>query len=104
MRIEEIEAIDALTPEEAELLHELLQDSPHLDSPHLDQSALRLYRVRTGSGPLRSLVAPASPNLDIGMTVICVGWTATLQSASSGSPDTHELSLAAQLVADDFDA
>jgi hypothetical protein len=99
MHIEHIEAIDALTPEHAELLRQLLQDSPHLD-----QSALCLYRVRTGGGPLRSIVAPVSANLDIGMTVICVGWTATLQSASSGSPDTHELSLAAQLVADDFDA
>jgi hypothetical protein len=96
MRIEQIEAVDALTPEQAELLHELLQDSPHLD-----QSALRLYRVRTGGGPLRSMVAPVSPNLDIGMTVICVGWTTIIQSALSGSPDTHELSLAAQLVADD---
>jgi hypothetical protein len=99
MRIERIEAIDALTPEQAALLRELLQDSPHLE-----QSASRLYRLRSGAGPLRSMVAPVSANLDIGMTVICVGWTRTLQSASSSSPDTHELSLAAQLVADDFDA
>jgi hypothetical protein len=95
MRIEQIEAIDALTPEQAELLRELLQDSPHLD-----QSALRLYRVRTGAGPLHSMVAPASPDLDIGMTVICVGWTKGIQSASSGSPDTHEVHLVAKLVAD----
>jgi hypothetical protein len=97
MRIEQIEAIDSLTPEQTELLGELLQDSPHLD-----QSALRLYRVRTGTGPLRSMVAPASPDLDVGMTVICVGWTAGMQSASSGSPDAHEVQLAAKLVADDF--
>jgi hypothetical protein len=99
MRIEQIEAIDALTPDETELLHELLQQSQGLD-----RSALRVYRVRRGGGPLRSMVAPVSPNLAIGTTVICVGWTATIQRASSGSPDTHELSLAAQLVADDFDA
>ena len=99
VRIEQIEPVEALAPEEAELLQVMLDDAPDLE-----RSELRLYRIRAGAGPPRSLVAPASPTLGVGMTVECVGWTKAAQIASSGSPDTLELSVAAKLVASDHDA
>jgi hypothetical protein len=98
MRIERIEPITALTPAEAELLNGLLGSHPEVD-----RAALVVYRVRTGDGLLRGLVAPSSPDLHVGEIAVGSGWMEAAQTASSTSPEAVTLQVAERLIAHDMD-
>jgi hypothetical protein len=99
MRITAIEALTVLSPDELELLEALLAGAPQVD-----RAALVVYRV-TGDCPAdRSVVAPTSEALRVGMTVICSGWERMAQKASTDSPTTIEVHVAKALAPLDSDA
>jgi hypothetical protein len=96
MRIEAVEPLASLTEVEAELLDELLEEHPDIE-----RGALVVYRM-SGSG--RRLIALADEALSPGVDVVCVGWTAVVQRASSeGSEHDVKVELAAALRQDDLD-
>ena len=108
MRIIEIGPLTALTPEEAELLDQLL-DPPRVHEdveirrPKVDRTALVVYTVTSPGRPPEKIIAPASDAVVVGMTVMASRSVAKAQRVSSNSTETTELSLVEALVPSDLD-
>jgi len=99
VRIEAIEPLSSLAPDEAMVLDEMLDDHPELD-----RESLVVYRITRGGTMTQPLVAPANDVLQLGMAVVSLCWWEATQLARAGEPRerTIELHLAPALEPDDL--